>query len=313
MLSVCDETAVVAILLCTFNGEKFLRQQLESLSAQTHTQWVLHASDDGSTDQTWQILEAYQKARPSGQVHLYKGPRKGFASHFVSLASRITTQAPYYAFCDQDDVWKPEKLEVAVRTLQVLQKDQPMLYCGRTTLVDEAGCPMGLSPLFSKTPSFANALVQSLSGGNTMVFNDKARNLLCRIEQEMQVVSHDWLLYQLVTACEGIVFYDEIPQIFYRQHHRNLVGANNNMTARLKRLHLLMKGRFYHWNSSNIKVLHFLSFLFTSGNRNVLNDFDNGRRSGLIKRLYLFNKAGIYRQTLLGNVALWVAAILGKL
>lgn len=313
MLSVCDETAVVAILLCTFNGEKFLRQQLESLSAQTHTQWILHASDDGSTDQTWQILEAYQKARPSGQVHLYKGPRKGFSLHFMDLVNRISTPAPYYAFCDQDDIWKPEKLETALRIFLTNKNNEPILYCGRTALIDENGKSLGLSPLFSRPPSFSNALVQSLAGGNTMVFNEQACRLLRHIDRNASIVSHDWLLYQLVTGCQGVVFYDKIPQVFYRQHQKNLVGANNTVIARLKRIKLLIDGQFYHWNSSNTKVLQFASILFTPLNLEVLNNFDSGRRSALLKRLYLFSKTGIYRQTVLGNVALLIAAILGKL
>ncbi|MBA4749543.1 MAG: glycosyltransferase family 2 protein [Alphaproteobacteria bacterium] len=313
MLSACDETALVAILLCTFNGEKFLQEQLESLSAQTHARWVLHASDDGSTDQTWQILEAYQKARPSGQVHLYKGPQKGFSFHFMDLVNCISMPAPYYAFCDQDDVWKSKKLEIALRTLQATRNEGPSLYCGRTELIDEKGSPMGLSPLFSRPPSFSNALVQSLAGGNTMVFNEQACRLLRHIGSNTSIVSHDWLLYQLVTGCQGAVFYDEMPQVFYRQHQKNLVGANNTVMARLKRIKLLINGRFYHWNSANTKVLQFSSILFTPMNLEILNNFDNGRRSALLKRLYLFNKAGIYRQTLLGNVALFVAAILGKL
>lgn len=313
MLSVYREKDLVAILLCTFNGEKFLQQQLDSLSQQTHTRWVLHASDDGSTDQTWHILEAYQRARPNGQVYLYRGPQKGFAHHFLSLAKRANAQAPFYAFCDQDDLWDPKKLETALCFLNAAQEDKPALYCGRTSLIDGQGKRLGLSPLFTKPPTFSNALVQSLAGGNTMVFNEKACSLLCLVETHIPIVSHDWLLYQLVTGCEGHVFYDEIPLILYRQHPKNTVGANNNMLARIKRIRLLIKGRFYQWNTNNIKVLQFVSLLFTPKNREILKNFDKARQVGLLKRLYLFNKTGVYRQTFLGNIALVVAAILGKL
>lgn len=108
------DAPLVAILLCTYNGARFLAEQLESLEYQTHQNWVVIASDDGSTDLTLEILQQYQAKWPSGKLTIRGGPQKGFSQNFLSLACDPEIKANYYAFCDQDDVWLPEKLEIAV-------------------------------------------------------------------------------------------------------------------------------------------------------------------------------------------------------
>lgn len=122
---------LVAILLCTFNGEKFLSEQLDSLQSQTYQNWVVIASDDGSTDNTLKILQQYKAKWPSGKLSIRNGPQKGFCQNFLSLACNPDIFADYYAFCDQDDVWLPEKLDVALRNIAANQKNKtPYVYCG---------------------------------------------------------------------------------------------------------------------------------------------------------------------------------------
>ena len=99
-----ETSPLVAILMGTMNGARFLPEQLDSLAAQTHQNWVLIASDDGSTDDTLGILKAYQAKWPTGKLIIKEGPKQGFCVNFLSMACDPSIQADYYAFCDQDDV-----------------------------------------------------------------------------------------------------------------------------------------------------------------------------------------------------------------
>ena len=98
----------VAILMATFNGEKFLAEQLDSLQIQTISNWRLYVSDDGSSDGTMDIIKRYQVLWGADKLQYRPGPQKGFAQNFLSLACDPDIKADYYAFCDQDDVWLPE-------------------------------------------------------------------------------------------------------------------------------------------------------------------------------------------------------------
>ena len=201
-LSPVSATPLVAILLCTYNGARFLAEQLDSLEAQTHQNWVVIASDDGSSDQTLEILRQYQTKWSSGKLTIRSGSQKGFCQNFLSLACDPEIKADYYAFCDQDDVWLPGKLEAALANIIANQSDDvPYLYCGRTKYVTENLKPCGMSPLFVFPPSFRNALVQSIAGGNTMVFNLAAKNLIEKvgIVDVPQIISNALLILFYLT------------------------------------------------------------------------------------------------------------------
>ena len=143
----------------------------------------------------------------------------GFSSNFLTGLSDITDDFDYFAFSDQDDVWHRDKLDRAIKALGTVSVNTPALYCARTEISD-AKCKqtLGFSPLFTKPPSFANALVQSISGGNTMVFNRAAKNLIVEASLNTPVVSHDWWCYQIITGAGGYVIYDPEPRLKYRQH-----------------------------------------------------------------------------------------------
>ena len=139
----------VAILLGTYNGERFLEAQLDSLESQTVRDWKLYVSDDGSTDATVEIIRHYQSKWGTGKIQYRVGPQKGFSQNFLSLACDPSIKADYYAFCDQDDVWLPEKLSVAIEHIaRESSPGQLYAYGGRTTYTDEKLKPIGVSPLF---------------------------------------------------------------------------------------------------------------------------------------------------------------------
>lgn len=303
----------VAILLCTYQGQHYLTEQLDSFLAQTHTHWEVHVSDDGSQDDTLAILISYQQQWQAGRLSIQSGPARGFASNFRSLTCKNSIKADYFAYSDQDDIWEADKLERAVRWLETVPPDIPALYCSRTRLVDAQNREIGLSPLFTKPPSFANALVQNIGGGNTMVFNNATRDLLCAAGENGPLVTHDWWTYLVVTGCGGNVFYDRKPTLRYRQHGNNLVGMNATWAARLKRIRMLWQGRLCDWHDCNAKALQALHHRISPENLDKMNCFANVRDIRLLTRLASLRHSGIHRQTALGNLGLIIAAIFRKL
>lgn len=312
-VSVGTDLPKVAILLCTYYGQCYLAEQLASFEAQSYSNWQVWASDDGSEDDTRAILEAYRRKWPEGSLSICSGPAEGFAANFLSLTCKESVEADFYAYSDQDDIWEANKLARAVEWLQTVPADMPALYCARTRLVDVDNNEIGVSPLFTNPPSFANSLMQNIGGGNTMLFNNSARELLREAGENRSIITHDWWAYIVVTGCGGQVFYDSEPTLRYRQHNSNLVGTNSGWGARLKRIRMLFQGRFKDWNDSNIEALRTLEHRLTPESREVLQYFVKARKMRMIPRLINFKRAGIYRQTLLGNIGLIAAAIFGKI
>jgi glycosyltransferase involved in cell wall biosynthesis len=304
--------ARVAILLAAKDGAAFLGDQLRSFADQSHQNWFLVVSDDGSRDATREIIARFAATRPQ-RVVVRDGPRQGVTANFLSLALDPTIEADFFAFSDQDDIWHADKLSRALRRLATAPPGAPALYCGRTELMTEDGRTYGRSPLFRRPPSFGNALVQSLGGANTMVF-DRAAKRLVEAAGVQNVVLHDWWLYQLVSAAGGAVFYDPEPMLRYRQHADNLIGSNQGARARLLRIGLMLGGRFRDWNETNLAALRRLpADLITPDNRRVLELFAAARTAPLPTRLIDLWRSGVRRQTLLGNVGLLIAALLRRM
>jgi glycosyltransferase involved in cell wall biosynthesis len=302
----------IAILMATYNGANHLQGQIQSLIEQSYSEWELCVSDDGSSDQTLAVLEGVANSTLLGRLRVFAGPRQGFAKNFLSLVNRTEIQANYFAFCDQDDHWREDKLARGLAALQQVPAHVPALYCTRTRSVDSLGQHLGFSPLFSKPPCFANALVQSIAGGNTMIFNSAARDLLASTPDDITIVSHDWWAYLLVSGCGGQVFYDAEATLDYRQHAGNLVGANSSWLDRLLRLRKMFSGRFREWNDANRIALNFYHAQLIPENQQKLNIFVQGRDGSLLKRLRSIKETGVFRQTSIGHLGLWLAAVFKK-
>ena len=305
-------TAQVAILMCTRDGAAFLDEQLGSIADQSHTNWSLVVSDDGSTDETLDVLRHFAASRAQ-KTAIRNGPRKGVCANFLSLATDPTIDADYFAFSDQDDIWYKNKLDRALSWLVTVPHDMPALYCGRTELITSDGRPYGFSPLFTRPITFRNAIIQSLGGGNTMVFNKAAKRLLETVGM-LDVVLHDWWMCQLLSAVGGAIRYDSQPAIKYRQHSGNLIGSNLGWSARFVRIRMMLKGRFSDWNRKNIAALERVpTHLIKPQNIQVLQLFAKARAAPLLQRLYYLKRSGVYRQTWLGNIGLVVATLLKRI
>jgi glycosyltransferase involved in cell wall biosynthesis len=303
----------VAILLGFLDGSRFLPAQLASFERQTHKNWLVVASDDGSTDESATILAAFREKWGPRSLTVHKGPSKGFAINFLSLIARPEAAAPYYAFSDQDDVWEDDKLARALAWLSEAPAGTPALYGSRTSLIDEGGRLIGKSPLFRKPPEFANALVQNIAGGNTMVFNEAARQLIIKAGGALDVPSHDWWLYLLTTAAGGLVRYDPYCSVQYRQHEDNLVGWNIGTVARARRVRMLIQGRFKRWTDQNILALSGFRSHMSNDSRATFDAFCKARERDLAGRVGGVWRSGVYRQTVFGSIGLMIGVALNKI
>ena len=177
----------IAILLCTYNGHQFLHQQLRSFSTLTVSNWKLFVYDDRSTDNTCDIIEQYKSSIPQEVVLTINPSQQGFSKNFLSAICQTPNDSDFFALSDQDDIWQKDKLTLALEYLKKVPEHIPALYCSRTQLIDEQANTIGFSSLFRKPPAFKNALVQSIAGGNTMVFNKAAKELLSSVELTLRL------------------------------------------------------------------------------------------------------------------------------
>ena len=307
-------TTKVNIILAYKDGEAFIEDQLRSIATQEHQHVHIELCDDFSDTPLDQALLDISGLSPH-QIKITINPHNlGYCQNFLKGLKEASDAYDLYSFCDQDDIWFDDKIKRAINAIAPYPDDVPCLYCSRTEIVDNSGQKqLGYSPLFTKKPSFTNALMQNIGGGNTMVMNRAARQLLIEASQDVDVVSHDWWTYIIVSGASGIVIYDPRPSLKYRQHDHNLVGRNSGWRARLLRIRMLIQGKYRDWNERHVAALNKNTHLLSAENKRVLDLFIKARQAPLMKRLFLFLKAGLHRQTLLGNIGLFVSVVLKRI
>lgn len=317
-----DSSPSIAILLCTRNAGGYLAAQLDSLASQHHTRWCLWVSDDGSTDATRAQLRARQTLWGNARLQLLDGPQAGPGANFMSLVHHPGIRADYYAYCDQDDVWLPDKLARAVSRLQSMADgaapDTPLLYGSRTRYIDACGEPLGESPHYRHAPCLRNALVQNIAGGNTMVFNEATRRRLRHLPPEQPVAMHDWWTYIVVMACGGHMHFDPQPGLLYRQHDTNAFGRNTGTAARLRRLRQALQGRLRSWNDIHLAALARLEALdlpdtLTPQSRRTITQYRRIHEGGIWQRPLALYRSRVFRQGRSDHLVLILLALLGRL
>lgn len=304
----------IAVLMATCNGAAYLRDQLNSLAAQSLPPRWLVVSDDASADDTRAILSDFAARNPAIVLHLRKGPGMGAAANFLSLLRQVPAEAELVAIADQDDVWLPGKLARGAEMLAAAGRGRPALLGTRSLVCDAQLQGRRPSPRWTRPFGFRHALVQSVAGGNTMMLNRAAVSLAAAAAAEaQQVVMHDWWLYQIVSGAGGRVLFDTEPQVLYRQHGANQIGANDGWRARIRRLLALVRGDFRHWNAVNLRALGASRHRLTPENRAVLAEFARLQQGGPTRRLKGLHQLGLYRQGAGGTASLWLAALIGRI
>lgn len=215
----------VAILLSTRNGAAYLTEQLDSLLAQSHTDWQIFWRDDGSADATAELMREFAAGSGAGRVVDLNDNQGhvGITSSFLGLLRRAPRDR-IVAFADQDDVWLPEKLARGVAALKAMPQEKPGLYCARQHLVAADLQHVKDSPLMRGRMGFPQAMTQNVATGCTVMLNQQAAQLLAEAHEPSETL-HDWWSYILVSAAGGALMMDETPTVLYRQHAHNAVGV----------------------------------------------------------------------------------------
>jgi len=309
-----DNRSLLAIIMSTKNGGKYINDQLESIKSQKFKSLDLYISDNGSQDDTVEKIKQFKRKNPNLNIFLSKGDDDTFAKNFLKLLCSIKPKYKFYAFCDQDDIWLDFHLKRSVEEIISIREDIPYLCCSRTLLVNKKGALIGRSKLFKRPPSFKNALVQSIAGGNTMIFNRRAYNLVLNANiQELPIPSHDWFLYLLVTAYNGKVSYCQKPSVKYRQHDSNLVGSNRGLLSFFRRFYIALNGKWKLWIDCNLELLK-SSRNLPKESINIINKFKLMLSTNkTYDKLKIFRELKIYRQTFYGNINLLIALLINRL
>jgi glycosyltransferase involved in cell wall biosynthesis len=298
--------------MSTYNGEKYIGEQLRSISEQKHVDVSLWISDDGSNPSFIDYIISETKKINLKLEGVLEGPKEGYSQNFISLVMNENIKADFYAFSDQDDIWMSDKLITAIRVITKFNQEIPVLYCGRTILVDDEGAPTKKSKKVTGAVSFQNALVENIAGGNTMVFNSTARNLMIAAGRQ-NVISHDWWAYLLITGAGGHIYYDQNPKVYYRQHGDNLIGSNNGIVNKINRVFWVFAGRFKFWNEKNIFALNKSKALLEEENIKSLCLFMLAREKKGVRAISLLVRSGVRRQRVIESLLLYIAAFFGRI
>ncbi|GMQ83465.1 MAG: hypothetical protein BMS9Abin06_0199 [Gammaproteobacteria bacterium] len=251
-----DVTPKVNILLSTYNGERFIAEQLDSLFNQTYSNIAIHIRDDGSTDSTVDLINSHPTNNKP--VIFTGGNNIGVIPSFQQLLASSGAPGDLYAFCDQDDVWKPEKIARAVEWIMKRREPDRVLYCTRLEYVDEHLKHLGYS-LIPRLTGFSNAVVENIATGCTVVFGETIRRLILEGTPD-DMMMHDWWAY-LAASAFGDIVYDDFPSIQYRQHGDTVTAWEPGLVklrARARGLIDRLKMREHKGLDSLNQAIHFL-------------------------------------------------------
>lgn len=219
----------VQVLMSTYNGKKYIEEQIDSILKQENVQVSLLIRDDGSSDKTIQIITNI--AQKNNNVSFYTGENLGPAKSFMNLINK-SGEADYYAFSDQDDVWEQNKIISAINKLENYEKE-PSMYISALEIVDE-----NLNKIETKKVngnfSFEGELIKNFATGCTQVLNKK----LCDVIKQYNpsyIIMHDSWITRVCYAIGGNVIIDDNAYIKYRQHSNNVLGYKDNGLQKLKK------------------------------------------------------------------------------
>lgn len=277
----------ITVLLSTYNGEQYLKEQIESIICQTDVHLNIIVRDDGSIDGTRKILSEYQER---GVLKWYGGENLKPAESFWNLMVSAP-ESEYYAFSDQDDYWMPDKLCIAIKALRDYE-DIPAMYCSAYQMTDDK-----LNPIHTdqRIPiiDIHHAIMENIATGCTIVFNNKLMHILKTYKPNYYFMHDEWM-YKVCVAIGGKVIYDEIPHILYRQHGNNVIGGmQEKWHKRFKdRVLKLFVSSYHHRNKIVHEIVKGYAQLISKQNKCVLekclsvNDFPHNLYLALDAKFY---------------------------
>lgn len=304
----------IAVLLSTYNGAEYLDEQINSIIQQTYSEWQLYIRDDGSNDRTVQIIQKYQ-LKDTRIVFVNEAYIKnlGVKRSFMNLLANA--QADYYMFCDQDDVWLPEKIQW---TLKKMQKGRnatlPRLVHTDLMVVDQSLHPQKVMFGRDFQDAFQDVLYSNSVTGCTVMINEALRTLLLQTPLKPErIVMHDWW-FALTAAAFGEVDYLDKPTILYRQHGDNTFGADVSGFQRLRRF-FKMKQEIIRFTAALQQDMYFAEVFgkcstLSAENRRYLNAaVDILRSKNGVAALKALIQGKARKSTLKGTLLMWYVLI----
>ncbi|WP_270619461.1 glycosyltransferase family 2 protein [Paenibacillus macerans] len=307
----------VQVLLSTFNGERYLDEQINSILKQDGVDWHLLIRDDGSSDQTKEKLNWYYE-RNRGKIELIYGENIGVPASFFNLIEHSTDMYDYYAFCDQDDVWDNKKLFHAVDMLRMQAENIPLMYCSSTTMVDPN---LNFLKVWPEPPkkrlTIFNSLIENIAVGCTIVLNREAMML---IKSSMprtlkNVIMHDWWGY-LCTSAFGKVIFDSKPSILYRQHSLNVVGGQKatGFQKWKERLRRFRSGKnHYILSRQTAEFLECFGDSLKPEQKKEIERFLSFKDKNMLTRFLYALSSPFYRQSFIDDLVYKVVYTIGKI
>lgn len=236
---------MVNILLSTYNGAAYIEEQLDSIWKQEYSDFRLYIRDDGSKDNTVTVVEKWLIDNDAqNKVELIVGDNKGFCRSFGELLCKANS-GDYWFFCDQDDIWLPNKLVRAVEYLSKEKEEKPLVYHGSFQCVDDNQNVIREYVLKGENYSFRKSLTSSICYGFTMAINDKMRKLLIQSDFS-KIQSHDWYVAMIATAFGKIIFDEEIVAK-HRIHSKN--NSPNSFMQKVKKGSEMLAGTSFYTNN----------------------------------------------------------------
>lgn len=309
---------MVTILLATYNGEDYLKAQLESIAAQTYENWQLVAGDDGSTDHTLDILEDFKEKYPNQVTIIKNDPPTGSAKdNFINLLRN--SYGPHFMFCDQDDVWKSDKIYLTLQKMEALETrygtNTPILVHTDLTVSDE-----NLQIIAESFFQYANIpkrimlnqlMVQNSVTGCTAMINRSLQKYFLQPLPVSKIIMHDYWVALIAKVFGKIGFVNE-PTMYYRQHYNNSVGAKNASSPRF------LYQRFQEGKNSYRRLMiesmeQIQGFMDTYGDDidsldvyDLLNDYGDLYYKGKIRRLTFYKNNQVLKEGKIRRIMQWL-------
>lgn len=301
------EDKKVAVIMSTYNGESFIREQLESILEQTYRNVEIIVRDDGSKDDTVSIVKEYQKKHKN--IKLYEGENLGFVKSFFELLK--LADADYYSYADQDDIWIENKIELAVNSLNKLDNAKPNMVFGNSDYYDENMSFIGMGEK-NKEYSFLQALFACIGQGMTMTVNKKTRDMIIE-NMPKSCFFHDWWTYLLCIGM-GNVAYNNVTTVKYRRRKQNATSEGQGY------FHLLIwriKNLLFKNGMKDIKqqMLNFKAIYYdklSDENKQIIDLFSNEKYSFRVALKKAFYPRRI-RRSLVDDLMLRVIFLIGVL
>lgn len=224
----------VTVLISTFNGDKYLKEQLVSVRNQIGVDTHIIVRDDGSSDDTCNILEEWQR---KGYLTWYRGRNLKSARSFLDLLKN-SGDSDFYAFCDQDDVWLEDKLISGIKKLEIQSENTPSLYFSNYQMVD-SNLNIIETPMKENVyPDIYHSIISNEVTGCTLIINKALRDIVNTYNPEFISMHDDWI-YNVCISIGGFVAFDTTPHIFYRQHSNNVVGGIKDTFIKKNKVRLI--------------------------------------------------------------------------